>query len=80
MLETFMANSVRMPVEHQYLDFSSTDSWVSEGVVTNNQVLESVFDESTSSPIIEPTILDQLEKQQNDRFYDFNQHQIPLKL
>ena len=49
-------------------------------MVADNQILESVPDESTSSYTIEPAILDHLEKQQNDRFYDFNQHQITSKL
>ena len=79
MLETFMANAIRMPIEHQHLDSSSTDSLESEGVVADYQVLESVLDESTLSPTIEPAILDQLKKQQNNRFYDFNQHRIPSK-
>ena len=80
MLETFMANAIKMPIEHQHLDSSSTDSLKSEGLVADNQVLESVLDKSTSSPTIESAILDQLKKQQNNRFYDFNQHQIPSKL
>ena len=58
-----MANTIRMPIEHQHLDSLSTDFLKSEGAVVDNQVLESVFDESTSSLTIVPAILDQLEKQ-----------------
>ena len=36
--------------------------------------------ESKLSSSIEPGILDELEKHQNNRFYDFNQHRIPSKL
>ncbi len=36
--------------------------------------------ESKSSSSLEPAIFDELEKQQNDTFYDFNQHRIPSKL
>ena len=35
--------------------------------------------ESKSSSSMEPAIPDELEKQQNDRFYDFNQQRIPSK-
>ncbi len=62
MLEIFLANSIRMPVERQQLGFFSADCWESEGMVTENEVLQSVFDESTSSSSIESAILDQLEK------------------
>ena len=74
MLETFMANAIRLPIERLQFDSFGTDSSESEGVGADNQVLESVFDESTLSPTIEPAILDQLEKQQNYSFYDFNQY------
>ena len=57
-----MANTIRMPIEHQYLDSSSIDSLESEGIVADNQVLESVLNENPSSATIEPAILDQLEK------------------
>ena len=80
MLETFLANFIRVPVERHQLGCFSTDCLESEGVVAENKVLQSVFDEDTSSPSIEPAILDQREKQQNDRFYNFDQHQIPSKL
>ena len=80
MLETFLANSIRIPVERHQLGCFSADCLKSKGVIAENEVLQSVFDESTSSPSIEPAILDQLEKQQNDRFYDFDQHRIPSKL
>ena len=80
MLETFMANAIRLPIERPQFDSFGTDSLESEGVAADNQVLDCVFDESTLSPTIEPAILDQLEKQQNDRFHDFNQYRIPSKL
>lgn len=51
----------------------STDSIESEGVVAEIYVLPSVFDENTLSPTIEPASLDELEKQQNDWYYDFHQ-------
>ena len=74
MLETFIANIIKIPIEHQHLDSFDIDFLESERVVADNQVLESVLDESILAPNIDPSILDQLEKQQNDRFYDFNQH------
>ena len=48
-------------------------------------VLQSVFDESTSSPSIKLAILDQLKEQQNDRFMiltntEFSQSYKPLLL
>ena len=79
MLETFMANSIRMPIQRQQLDSFSADFLKSERVAANNELLKFVFDESTSSPTIELAILHQLEKQLNDRFYDFNQHRILSK-
>ena len=63
MLETFIANVIKMPIEYQYLDFFGTDSLESGGVVANNQLLESVLNKSTLSLIIEPAILNQLEEQ-----------------
>ena len=72
MLEIFIANTIRMPIESQNWDSFDTDSLESEWVFVDNQVLESVLDENTLSPTIEPAIMDQLEKQQNDRFYNFN--------
>ena len=61
-LETFIVNAIRMSIEHQYLDYFGINFLKFERVVTDNQVLESVLDKSTSSPNIEPGILDQLEK------------------
>lgn len=63
MLETFLINSIRMPVEHQQLGCFSANCLKSEGVAAENEILQFVFDESTSSPSIELAILDQLEKQ-----------------
>ena len=69
-----------MSIEHQYLDSFSIDSLESKGIVPDNRVFEFVLDESTLLPTIKPAIMDPLEKQQNNRFYDFNQHQISSKL
>ena len=74
MLETFLANSLRIPVKRHQLGCFSIDCLEFEGVAIENKVLQSVFDKSTLSPSLEPAILDQLEKQQNDRFYDFDQY------
>ena len=63
MLETFLANSIKMPVKHHQLGSFSADCLESEGVAAENDVLQFVFDESTSSPSIELVILVQLEKQ-----------------
>lgn len=79
-LEIFIANSIRIPIESQQLSSFSIDSLKFEVVATQIKVLQLVFYESILSCIIEPAILDQLEKQQNDRFYYFNQYQIPSKL
>lgn len=57
-----MANAIRLYIERLQLDFFKTNFLESEGLTANNQVLESVFNESTLSAIIEPAILDQLEK------------------
>ncbi len=62
MLETFLANFIRMSVERQQLGCFSVDCLKSKGIATENEVLQSVFDESTSSPSIELAILNQLEK------------------
>ena len=58
MLETLKANTIRMSIEYQHLDSSSTDFSNFEEVVVDNKVLKSVLDESTSSPTIVPAILD----------------------
>ena len=80
MLKTFLTNSIRIPVEHHQLGCFNIDYLESEGVAAENKVLQSVPDKSTLSPSIKSAILDQLEKQQNDKFYDFDQHRIPSKL
>ena len=80
MLETFLVNSIRIPVKCHQLGCFNADCLESEGVSAENKVLQSIFDESTLSPSIKPAILDQLEKQQNDKFYNFDQYQIPSKL
>lgn len=80
MLKTFMANTIRLSIECSKLNSFNIDSLESEKIVVDNQILESIFDKSTLSFTIEPAILDQLEKQQNNRLYDFNQYQIFLKL
>ena len=69
-----------MPIERYQLSCFSADWLESKRVAAENKVLQSVFDENTLSPSIEPAILDQLEKKQSDRFYNFNQYQILLKL
>ena len=74
MLELFMSNAIRLPIKRTQLDFSGRDSLQSERVVADDQVLESVFDENILLSTIEPAILNQLEKQQNNSFYDFNQY------
>ena len=61
-----------MPIERHQLGCFSADCLKSEGVAAENKVLQFVFDESILSPNIELAILDQLEKKQNNRFYDFD--------
>lgn len=79
-LKMFMANAIRLPIQRLQFDFLNIDSLESKKIAANNQILDSVVNENTLSPIIEPAILNQPEKQQNNRFYNFNQYQIPLKL
>lgn len=57
-----MTNSIKILNEHQKLCCFSLDYLKSEEVVAQNKVLQLVFDRDISSPNIEPTILDQLEK------------------
>ena len=64
---------------HQLGDFNG-NYLKFEGVAAKNKLLQSVFNKNTSSSNIEPAILDQLEKQQNDRFYDFDQYRIHSNL
>ena len=80
MLEIFLANSIRISVKHHQLGCFGIDCLEFKGRAAKNKVLLSVFDENILSPSIEPAILDQLEKQRNDRFYDFDQYQILSKL
>ena len=70
-LGAFLANSVGLPVENLFVD--DADPYESEGV---DQSLEdsvaataTLYEEYRTIP--EPAVMDQLEKQQNERFYDF---------
>ena len=62
MLEIFLTNSIRISVECHQLGCFNIDCLESKGVATENEVLQFVFDKSTSSLSIEPVILDQIEK------------------
>ena len=73
--ETFLANSVCLPVK-------TTDSSESERVDCSH---ENSFVATTATKkheycFLEPATMTQLEKQQNDRFYNYSQRQIPSKL
>ena len=65
--KAFLANSVGLPVEN-------TDSFESEGVDCSH---EKSFVATTAKKklkyySLEPAVMTQLEKQQNDRFYDYS--------
>lgn len=62
MLEIFMANVIRSPIEYLQLDSFNTDFLEFERMAADNQVLELVFNKNILSPKIELVILDQLEK------------------
>ena len=69
-----------MPVERHQLGCFSINCLESEGVATENKVLQFVFNENISFPSIKPAILDQLDIDQNDRYYNFDKYQISSKL
>ena len=62
MFKTFLTNSIRIPIEYHQLDYFNIDYLESEGMTTENEVLQSVFNKSTLSPSLKMAILDQLEK------------------
>ena len=77
-LGAFLANSVGLPVENLFMD--DADPSESEGVDQSlDQSLKNSFVAATATlykeyrSIPEPAVMDQLEKQQNERFYDFSQ-------
>ena len=51
-----------MPTERHQLGCFNTNYLISERVVAENEVLQSVFNENTLSPSMESAILDQLDK------------------
>ena len=74
-LKAFFANLVGLPVEN-------ASSFESEGVDCNHKKL---FIATTAKKepeycLLEPAVMTQLEKQQNNRFYEYSQCQIPSKL
>lgn len=72
MLDTSMANAIKLSIKCLQLDFFGTSSLELKKLDANNQILEFIFNESNLSPTIELAILDQLEKEENNNFYDFN--------
>lgn len=80
MLKIFIANTIRLPIDCSQLNFFNTNLLKSKEMAMDNQVLGYVFDKNILSSTIEPPILNQLKKQQNNCFYDFNQYQISSKL
>lgn len=80
MLKIFIANAIKLPIERSQLNFFNTNLLKSKNMAMDNQILESVFNKNILSSTTEPAILNQLKKQQNNCFYEFNKYQISSKL
>lgn len=76
--EAFLANSVGLPVGNLSQD---ADSFKSEGVDCSHENSFVATTAETEHPLLEPepAVMNQLEQQQNDRFYDFSQSRVPSK-
>ena len=68
-----------MNAEPKYLDSGSV-LVQPEGVDSLSKHLSSGLHESGSTNYIEPAVLDELERQQNQRFFDFRQFRVPSKV
>lgn len=90
-LGAFLANSVGLPVENLFVepdfckseevkDLSHKNSSELENsfVAATTRKTRTLYDEHWSIP--EPVVMDQLEKQQNERFFDFSQLRVPTKI
>lgn len=62
MLERFIANAIKLSIEHPQLHSFNINFLKFEEVAANNQVLEFIFNKNTLLSIIELLILYQLEK------------------
>lgn len=75
-LEAFLANSVSIPVQPEGVEPSYPDSLESEGVGMETEPELEFLNED----MLEPAVLDELETQQNQRFFDFRQFRVPSKI
>ena len=71
-LEGFLANSVTIPVQSEGIEALYPDSVIESEGVENEQEYPNFS--------ISPAILDELENQQSQRFFDFRQFRVPSKI